>query len=610
MQIVSPNDTVPCKVQYQQRKFTDVIPGIINMLMYVAFLVTGLIVVSRSSHRHVTLSDGTRGLSDYYMDDAATCCAANANQGYVCTVYLDTIADGGRRLSAGSSKFDGDEGIFDAFTEAPMIIVGLLSIVQAVAIIWAILLRYFAKPIVIFVEILKIVAVIAFAIMNRETTTRVICGVVAAAMIGYLVYTWKSIIFAAKIITHSTVSMKENPSLIFGSLFIQIFYAVNAALFVLFFSKSFDVVEIMDTYGYCDFIYPQYVQQLSIFWGLAYLWTILFVDHMRLSVIAAIVGSWHFHPEDMPSMFLAIKNTFKSFGTLSVSSLIATIAEKVNRMMSRGAYTSCLTPLIFVTWPLECLMCIFGKCIHACVKMFTNFAVVLHVFTGDTFIGSAKHAFNILSRHFKDGFVTEITSRSLFSLASYAFSFCVALITWVWINAEFDCNSLPRDGTNTLWILYFIVILFSLYYPVLGLYGMILANRFLRQYEKEKMILLEAGQTDDFTSAEDWEENLQPTNHFWIPPLAATFVGCIAMMFFEFVSNIFLDIITTLFLCFAIDKDNEIDTEGSEFDILVQQMPQYLKYDQKPVDNFNDDETGPARPVVPIIPTAIPVQTY
>jgi len=61
----------------------------------------------------------------------------------------------------------------------------------------------------------------------------------------------------------------------------------------------------------------------------------------------------------------------------------------------------------------------------------------------------------------------------------------------------------------------------------------------------------------------------------WIPPLAATFVGCIAMMMFKFLSAIFLDIIDTLFLCFAIDKDNNVDLTDSEFTKLVEKMPTY-----------------------------------
>jgi len=575
---VLPEDTVPCRVAYQKRQWTDIGFGLINFLAYVAFLVTGLVVVSRSHARHVTLGDGTRGLSEYYIQDAATCCANTGNIGYVCEIYDLTQNNGGnRRLAAGNSKFDGDEGIFDAFTEAPEIIVGLLSIVLGVALLWTILLRFFAKPIVILVEAVKIALVIVIGVYQREMQTKVICFVGAGLMAAYVVWQWKTIMFAAKMITHSTIALKENPSVLVGSLAIKVLYAGNAALFVLYFAKSFDVVDVKDVDGvYCDFVYPQYVQRLSIFWGLSYLWTILLFGQMRLSVIATIVGSWHFHPEDKPSVFTALKNVAQSFGTLSVSSLIATVAEKVNRMMSEKAWTQWVTPTICFTWPLHCCMCIFGSCIHTFVKMLTSYAVVLHTFTGENFIGSARNSFKILSRHFQGGFVTEITSRSLFSIASYAFSFCVALITWVWIDGRFEAGTLLSNTQGYLWILYIIVLLFNVYYPVLGLYIMIIGNKYLREWEKAKMQRLATITTDDdngdFYYADLWT---QPTNHLWIPPLAATFVGCIAMMFFTFASSIFLDIITTLFLCFAIDKDNNVDLTGTEFETLVKEMPDY-----------------------------------
>mmetsp|Transcript_27311 Transcript_27311/g.31206 ORF Transcript_27311/g.31206 Transcript_27311/m.31206 type:complete len:341 (-) Transcript_27311:96-1118(-) len=278
--------------------------------------------------------------------------------------------------------------------------------------------------------------------------------------------------------------------------------------------------------------------------------------------------SWHFHPEDNPGVLKAIKNIVKSYGTLSISSLIATVADKVNRMMSQDAIVSFLSPTICFTWPLHCFMCIFGSCIYTCVKMLTSYAVVLHVFTGRNFLGSAKASFNILSRHFKGGFVTEVTSRSLFSLTSYVFSVCVALIAWAWIDAEFQAGSLPNEADGYAWILYIIVLIFNVYYPVLGLYVMILVNRLLRDFDKSnREYALETG-TDYI-----------PINHLWVPPLAATFVGCIAMMIFTFVSSIFLDIITTLFLCFAIDKDNNVDMNGNEFDSLVKEMPNYIDCD-------------------------------
>ena len=576
---VLPEDTVPCKVNYQRRQHTDIIFGAINFLAYVAFLATGLVVVGRSHGRHVTLADGSRGLSEYYHADVQTCCVNNGNIGYVCDLYDVTVNNGGRRLSAGASQFDGDEGIFDAFIEAPEIIVGLLSVVLGVAILWTILLRFFAKPIVIFVEVVKIAGVITIGVFQEETSMKIFCFIGAALMVAYVVWQWKTIMFAAKMIKHSTVSLKENPSILAGSLLIKILYAGNAGLFVLFFAKSFDVVEIADFDGYCDFNSPAYVQRISVFWGFAYLWTVLLFGQMRLSVIATIVGSWHFHPEDKPSLSKAIRNIGPSYGTLSISSLIATVAEKINREISQGVWRSFATPFIFVTFPFQCCLCIIGKCIHTCVQMLTNYAVVLHVFTGENFFGSAKNSFKILSRHFKDGFVTDITSRSLFTIASYAFSLCVALITWVWIDARFEANSMVLISTDFVWVLmYLIGILFNLYYPVLGLYIMIILNKFLRDYEKEKMNMME-----------------EPTNNWWIPPLAATFVGCIAMMFFTFMSSMFLDIITTLFLCFAIDKDNNVDLNGTEFEALVKEMPQYVDYKEQ--QTSNDERFDPEVPV-------------
>jgi hypothetical protein len=546
------------------------------------------------------MDNGARGLSEHYLAQAETCCAGKSDtDGYVCWIYSETMNNtSSRRLAAGSSTFDGDEGIFDAFIEAPHIIIGLLSIVLAVAIIWVVLLRFFAKPIVIIVEGVKIGLVIAAGVYqltnNDDTTASIICFVIAALMVAYVIWQWKTIMFAAKMITHSTIALKENPSVLFGSLVMKFFYAGNAALFVLFFAKSFDVVDVKEvelngTASYCDFVTPQYLQGMSIFWGVSYLWTVALFSQMRLSIIATVIGSWHFHPEDTPGIFTAIKNVIPSYGTLSVTSLIAALADKVNRYMSKPFW------LKMLTFPIDGILCCVGTCIYACVKMFTGYAVVLHTFTGENFIGSARNSFKILSRHFKGGFVTEYTSRSLFTIASYFFSFGVAMIAWVSIDSQFNAGSLPSGGETgqLIWLMWIIVILFNVYYPVLGLYIMIVVNRFLREWERQKMndnLMGNNMNNDDGVSA-IFTDNY---NHIWIPPLAATFVGCIAMMFFTFFSSIFLDIITTMFLCFAIDKDNNV--EGKEFEALVKEMPEYI--------DTSSESSDPEASV------AIPVKTY
>ena len=71
--------------------------------------------------------------------------------------------------------------------------------------------------------------------------------------------------------------------------------------------------------------------------------------------------------------------------------------------------------------------------------------------------------------------------------------------------------------------------------------------------------------------------------------MAACFVGCIAMMMFNILSGIFLDIINTLFLCFAIDMDNNVGMDD-ELASLVKEHPGYTEAEI--VSDHGDAEKG------------------
>ena len=97
-----------------------------------------------------------------------------------------------------------------------------------------------------------------------------------------------------------------------------------------------------------------------------------------------------------------------------------------------------------------------------------------------------------------------------------------------------------------------VLIILNTWYPILGIYLIIFLNSYLK----------------DTSSIE---------NHVWIPPLAASFVGCISMIMFKFVSAIFLDTIDTMFLCFAIDKDNNVINPDNEFANIASQVSNYIE---------------------------------
>jgi hypothetical protein len=616
---ISPEDTIPLKVNYDpsERKYTDIWFGVVYALSYAAYLACGIYIVTQAQPRYQTLSDsnddGVRTISDHHMEDALQCCMSSDGgeiYGSVCWTLRDAMqstdddAGAGRRLQAGNSKFNGDEGMFDAFIDAPEIIVGLLSVALGSAVLWFVLLRFFAKPIVIIVEFVKMGIFIAMGIYQEETSTRIVCFLVAAGIAAYAWYFRKQILFAAQVIAHSAKAMKANPSVFIGGIFVKGLFAANAAIFLTFFSKSFEVSSIKqhescytDYYGvssctkYCDFESPGYVSSMNVYLSLSYLWTLLLLHHFRLSIVATIVGSWYLHPEDKPTILTAIRNIPKSFGTLSISSLIATIAEEINRRASRSCWRSWVSPCVCITVPLDLFLCGIAYCFHACIQMLTKFAVICHVFTGLSFMGSAKKVFKIMSRHFTGGFVTELTSRSVLTLGSYVFSVGIAMLTWVWVNDRFNCESMIGQPEERLhWIVYVLIIVFNVWYPIIGIYVLIIANSYLQKWERSKL--------DEVT---DYNETIDNYNHVWIPPLAAAFVGCIAMMLFEFLSNIFLDIIDTVFLCFAIKMDHNLDNENDqELKSLIKQVPGYIEASHVEIVQASNDIEG-------AVPVAMPV---
>lgn len=561
---VTSDQTVLPKVEFRDRSFTDKWWALAYVLSYIAFLSCGFVLTSKAQNRYVYGDSGERlKLSDYYLADAQACCA-DGDTGSFCSY----VNDGGRRLKSGNSTFDGDEGIFDAFIEAPEIIVGLAALTLAIAFTWIVALRFFAKPIVFLVELCKVAIFIVAGIYQEDTTSRVICFLIAVAILAYTYWKREKIIFAAKIISHSTIAMKENPSMFLAGLVLKLLYAGNAVLFVMFYTGAFNVVEVQKVVTYyggnpsCEFVSPRYARDMSVFLCISYLWTILLFEKMRLSFVAGIVGAWHFHPEDKPSVLVGFKNMGTSFGTLSVSALIASIAEFINKLLNQNSASIWCSPLACAALPIHILMCCFGACFKTLVQMLTKYAVILHVFTGKPFVGSAKSVFAIMSRHFEGGFITEYTSKSVLTLGAYAFSLAISMVSWKWVDDEFDCGTLSKDNDQFLFIISIIFILFNVWYPVLGIYLIILINQLLQNSGKEAM-----------------KEGEDGFNHYWIPPLAACFIGSISMLMFQFLSAIFLDTIDTMFLCFAIDKDNNVINPDDEFASIVKEVPAYIDTD-------------------------------
>jgi hypothetical protein len=143
-----------------------------------------------------------------------------------------------------------------------------------------------------------------------------------------------------------------------------------------------------------------------------------------------------------------------------------------------------------------------------------------------------------------------------------------------WIDDRFDCGTLSAftgEDRFTMWAAVVLIIL-NTWYPILGIYLLILINSMMKSYGSN--------------------------NYLWIPPLAAGFVGCISMIMFKFLSAIFLDTIDTMFLCFAIDKDNNVINPDNELASIVSKVSNYIEVPtNEPGNKLNKNEFQTAIPV-------------
>eukprot|EP00586_Coscinodiscus_wailesii_P009911 CAMPEP_0172510570 /NCGR_PEP_ID=MMETSP1066-20121228/229571_1 /TAXON_ID=671091 /ORGANISM="Coscinodiscus wailesii, Strain CCMP2513" /LENGTH=789 /DNA_ID=CAMNT_0013289591 /DNA_START=63 /DNA_END=2432 /DNA_ORIENTATION=+ len=567
--------------RWSDRRWTDKTGGVIFGVAYLAFIVSGLYMVAnaRPLFRMEKISEGgniTKVMSTYYRDEVKKCCESQPEEDYqiydLCyesdllgattargnnrNLRDDVAASSGRQISGN----DGKPGLFDAFIAAPEVIIGLSALAVGTAVLWTLLLQAFAGIIVFATEAVKIGIIVYLGVLSRYWLTLFLCVVTGACIFVYAVWFRQRLVFAGRMLSYSSKALRENKMMIVGLSCVVIVYVLNAWVFIFFLSKGsenvrvesvttcYNSVEGNSCRSSCEMVYPSYLMGIYVFHCLAYLWTILLFNKIRLSIIAYIIGSWHFKQDEKPTIVTAVINSCTiSLGTLSLASLVSTISDQINRSLTTPWWKSCC-----ITLPLHLIMCLFGTCINAIVKTLSKFAVILHIFTGLPFIPSGKKACQTMSRHFKGGFVTEVTSQSVLNLACYVFSAAMALTAWAWFDGIFGTSTMLSGSQAGIFIVWLLFGLFNLWFPSLGIYIIIVVNSLLRE-------LNDSADGDNVP--------------LWVSPLAGIFVGCLAMLFFCYIAGIFMDTVDVLFMCYAIDKDNQIDTSESEMQALVMAMP-------------------------------------
>ena len=558
--------------------------GIAFKVLYVAFILSSILFITQAQPRYERSAEngGRKIVSHHFLSEVQSCCSeiiADADVelgswGLCDRPEIDSAVAERRDLTADnetetsrSSKFDGDEGMFDVLLETPQILGGMIPAVGLLAAGWALLLKRFSVNMVFVTEFLKILVVVALSFATVQSTVAAVqIGLILTVLLVTVATKKKeNLVKAARTIAHSASALHGNPSMLTGLFALKAVFLLHASLFVAALLFAFDVVEVkrqfqepadpsdtdMPVVASCGFEYPAYVAPVTRFQCLYWIWFIYVYDQVRLSTVSTVVGSRHFHSDEKEhcNVWQALRNALTtSFGSLALAGALSTIFDNFRKDQRASVNVGwwVVGPQSCVLLPLQLILWAFASCLADALALYVRFAVILHSFTGHSLKSCAAKCKSTMQRNFLGGYVTAYSAKSVLFTTSYVFSLGVAIATWAWIDAEYGSNSLKIwMAESNFWLVIFqlLVLVLAFAYPTISIFLIIRMNTVLEDHSKE----------------EHYRGEEEATQHQWIGPLAAVFIGCIAMVVFRFVNGILLDIVDTKFLCFAIDEDNGID---------------------------------------------------
>ena len=134
---------------------------------------------------------------------------------------------------------------------------------------WLILLRMFAKTMVTITEVFKICALVWLGVRAESPVFYVF------AILYLFLIIWKKgkLEFAAKMIAHSALALKENPTIVFALITLKICYLLQAVLVI---TSLVRVPSILERDSECEIKQPGWVQAAIEIICIHWLWSICF----------------------------------------------------------------------------------------------------------------------------------------------------------------------------------------------------------------------------------------------------------------------------------------------------------------------------------------------
>jgi hypothetical protein len=594
----------------EDREYTDTCCGVFFCLGFVAFLALWIAMLASSNYVY-KLDDGKKnGISDFYLDDARSCCSLPGvdPNSHVCGEMRSANppqwgGSGGRRNGGEKPK---PNNLFEGFELVPEATATIFLMVVVLSFLWLKCLEYcttavLLTPIAIQCSIGLFIAVWLFT--EGQAPAGIIIFVIVIVVVGLCWWQRENIAKAAVTISVTLTAIFANPGLgvaIFCWLITEVlavFMIASAAIALGGVSEVVKKTGGASNYGNqhtCEIQTQKWASGAYYFMVCMFYWLYYFLRAVQTYFIAGVLGCYHFHKDDAPPTpqalhFIKLACT-KGLGTTAFVAGLTAFVEYLESRVARKSTWTWAVDCICCWWPITLILFMIYYCFKTTFEMITKVTLAYHVFSAKTFWNSAGDVFTLLKTRFGHAAVMQITMQNMFDFIGYLLSVGLGLVTWIWLGNEYDSCVLLKQGVDDNWVVLFQIIFLITYIVLL----------------QSPWVALFLAILIGITSG----------NSMWapaIPFMCGLFVGAIAAFFFDVVAYGVTCAVDAIFIAMAIQEECmppevfALKVESGEAPAYMAVLMEQVKADEEEFLKANPESA--ATPVAPGVETAaVPVQ--
>eukprot|EP00939_MAST-03C_sp_MAST-3C-sp1_P001573 g1573.t1 len=429
---------------------------------------------------------------------------------------------------------DGDEKYLDVFEimaeHVYVPIVGVLFIMGA-SVSWILLLKRFGRSIVIGTLVFNLASMVAvgvFFILQDLTNLAIPLFIVVGVTAAYAIFRRQYVLQAGRTLEAAAMGLSKNQSIIWHLAPLEMAFVAYIFILIEAMAATTKYYKVNED---CEFEIEDTKLYDSLF---AAVWISFYVSHVKVTVVGSTLSHWAFSGSNEQATLTVRKSLgwsfFQAWPTLAVTSLVSSIVERIKSWCENK---------FNMFNPALCCLVIFAKCILSQIQVFGRFVVVLHSITGKTFYSCAYESYDLLvkggnlERALSSNYFAEVTLSSI----QYVLSFLVGVGMWAWVDAAEDTGSFDLSGDfgTYFWILIISWVILNRY-PYFLLWFIVLVSGLLKDHTDGKSEVVMFGM----------------------------FCSGVAHIIFQFMTDIILDAVDTMVVCYAIDKANGVATAESQ----------------------------------------------